>query len=59
MYLKEDVVKIKIISDEASAYCINLNVKENLKYIYISLPFKRFILFIDDFFVVYKGSIYQ
>lgn len=54
MYLKEDVVKIKIISDEASAYCINLNVKENLKK-YIYLPFKRFMLFlrvfgIDDFY---------
>lgn len=54
MYLKEDVVKIKIISNEASAYCINLNVKENLK-IYIYLPFKRFMLFlrvfgIDDFY---------
>lgn len=38
MYLKEDVVKTKIISDEASAYCINLNVKENLKkniYLYL------------------------
>lgn len=54
MYLKEDVVKIKIISDDASAYCINLNVKENLKK-YIYLPFKRFMLFfrvfgIDDFY---------
>lgn len=54
MYLKEDVVKTKIISDEASAYCINLNVKENLKK-YIYLPFKRFMLFlrvfgIDDFY---------